>query len=79
MDPITGAVVAIVIWFILIGVGWFVGFWGGAAIGFSIGGDEGGTIGVFVGWLLGAGWAVFALIQAILQIVHLIQLLGIGG
>jgi hypothetical protein len=76
MDPITGAVVAIVIWVVLISVGWVAFYFVGILIG-AAGGSEGSTIvGGIIGYVLGAGWAIFALIQAILQIVHLVQLLG---
>lgn len=78
MDPITGAVVAIVIWLILIGLGAFIIFWLSAIIGSVIGGDSGGTVGAIIGWVISLGWSAFALIQVILQIVHLIQLI-VGG
>lgn len=78
MDPITGAVVALVIWLVLIGVGSIIFFWGSTLIGLAIGEEDGATIGAFIGWVLGIGWSVFALIQVILQAVNLIQLI-IGG
>lgn len=75
MDPITGAVIASVIWFVLISVGWVLAYFGGALIGLAVGEEGGGVVGAIAGWLLGAGWAIFALIQTILQVVHLIQLI----
>lgn len=77
MDPITGAVVAIVVWFVLAGsAGVLILLFAG--LGEFIGGETGGFFGAIVGWVAAAGWAIFAVIQAILQIVHLIQLI-IGG
>lgn len=78
MDPITGAVVAIVVWFVLISVGWVIAYLGGVIAGAATDSETGVFVGAVIGWLIGAGWAIFALIQAILQIVHLIQLI-MGG
>lgn len=75
MDPITGAVIAIVLWLVSIGVGYFVAFLAATLVGLAVGDENGGFIGAAIGWIIGAGWAIFALIQAILQIVHLIQLI----
>lgn len=76
LDPITGAVVAIVLWFLAISIGWVVAYFLGVIL--DVAGGGGGVVGAIIGWLIGAGWAIFAVIQAILQIVHLIQLI-IGG
>jgi hypothetical protein len=67
-----------VVWFLVGSVGAVIVFWIGVGTGFSLGGDEGGTIGAFIGWILGFLWGAFSLIMAIIQLVHLIQLI-IGG
>jgi hypothetical protein len=79
MDPITGAVVALVFWFIIGSIGWAAIYLGSASIGVFIGDETGGLIGAIIGWILGAAWWVFAIIQTILQVIHLVQLLGVGG
>lgn len=79
MDPITGAVVAIVLWFIFAWVGWGVIYVSIIGIGAAINDGDGAFGGAILGWILGAIWWVFAIIQAILQVVHLVQLLGVGG
>lgn len=79
MDPITGAVVALVFWLVIAWVGWVVLYMGSVFIGAGIADEEGAVGGAIVGWLLGAGWWIFAIIHFVLQIVNLVQLLGAGG
>lgn len=73
-DPIIGAVVAIVMFLVSIPLGFWVPIIGFGALGASL--SEGAAaVGMFFGWLVGIAWAVFALINAVLQIIRLIQLL----
>jgi predicted lipid-binding transport protein (Tim44 family) len=74
MEPVTGAVVAIVIWFFLISAGYFVFTLVFGLLGGLIGGDAGGIIGTIIGYVLGAAWAIFAIVKLILEIVHVLQL-----
>jgi uncharacterized membrane protein required for colicin V production len=76
MDPITGAVVAIVLWFVSISIVWFVIVFGCALIGHAIADEDGGALGSIIGWVLGAVWAVIAVIQIILEVSHLLNLIA---
>jgi hypothetical protein len=76
MDPITGAVIAIITWFALINVGYFVFSLGCAALGTLVGGDSGGVIGAIIGYILGVAWSIFAVVKLILEIVNLLQLIA---
>lgn len=72
MDPLTGAVVALVLFAVSVPVSFTLLPFGLAMVGEAI--EFGGSVvGVFVGYVLAAGWAVFAIIQCILQIVRIIQ------
>ena len=84
MDDVTGAVVATVLFAISIPAFWVILFAAGTYIGAAVGdrfgrvwsGKRNGTVvGGAVGWALAVAWVAFALIQAILQIIRLIQLL----
>lgn len=74
MDPVTGAVVAIVLFFGSIPIAGLILI---PLFGFllSLIDDELITFGGFIGMIASAGWSLFALIQGILQIIHLVQLL----
>ena len=77
MDPVTGAIVAIILWLLFIGIGEALIVLVLGVIGTAVLGEAGGMAGIVLGWLLGVAWAAFALIQAILQFVHLLQLWGV--
>jgi len=77
MDPVTGAIVAIIIWLALIGVGEAAIVIVLGIIATVVGGETGGIVGIVIGYLVGAAWAVFAFVQAVLQFVHLLQLWGV--
>lgn len=74
MDPVTGAVVAIVLFFGSIPIAGLILV---PLVGFLFGliDDELITVGAFFGVLATVGWGLFALVQGILQIIHLVQLL----
>ena len=76
-DPVVGAIVAGVLWFVLGGmlevIIYLVGFAVAAAFMEKKPGVSGGAI--LSAWVLGVSWAVFVLIQVIIQVVRLIQLL----
>ena len=58
--------------------GWVVGFLG-AAIALDNNSEGGALIAMIVGWLLGGVFFVFSLIQAIIQLVSVIQLATAGA
>lgn len=78
MDPITGAIVAGVIWFIAAWAGAVTIFWIVAIIGTYFGEESDSAApvvaGGLIGWILAVIWFVIAIIQVIVQIVHLVQL-----
>ena len=70
---------AAVIWLVL----WFVFAWAGAyalillgAVGLGVltDSEEGAALGGVIGWVLGVAWWVFSIIQAILQVVAIVEL-----
>ena len=75
MDPVPGAVVAIVLLFGSIPLVWVLSFVVSAAVAELVTVDS-GFIGAFIGWVLGFVYALWAIIQAVLQIIHLVQLLS---
>ena len=84
MDPVTGAVVALVLFLATGAVSAPVLAFVGGVIGafvddvwdeYLLYDDFGSTIGFLIGMLLGGAYAVFALIQVILQIIRLVELL----
>lgn len=79
MDPITGAVVGMVVWFFAGAIGCAVFAIGGAIAGgfFAEREDDGVIAGYLIGWIIGVCWFVFALVMAIIQLVHLVQLLTV--
>jgi len=75
MEPVTGAIVAGVIFFFLIPLGYFVLPMLFGVIGAAIADEGGAAIGAIVGYLAATAWAIFAVVQVILQIVRLVELL----
>lgn len=86
MEPITGAVVAIVLWFVLLFACWslpaifaIVGSWAGSLfdkVWEDFGFATGGVIGAIVGWIAALTLTVFSLIQGVLEVIHLFDLLA---
>lgn len=86
MDPITGAVVAIVLWAVLLFACWSLptllalvgGFFGSLTDSYwdDSGMTVGAGLGAILGWLAAIGLTIVSLIQIILQTIHLIQLLN---
>jgi len=86
IDPLTGAIVAAVLFWLLKDLGAVVivfavtGLF--AIIGWLISGlsddgaEVGASIGAVIGWFLAVVWLVFALVQTILQIVVAVQTLA---
>lgn len=78
MDPITGAVVAAVLWFVLrtiIAVAIvFAGFGVGFGVAMLTGKDALAVPFIILGWLAAIAWEIFALIQGWLAIVEIFQL-----
>lgn len=74
MDPITGAIVAIVLLLFSIPLVWVV-----AVVGFAVLADvilvDTAPLGGFFGWIVGIVYAAWAVIQVILQVIRLVQLL----
>lgn len=87
MEPVTGAVVAIVLWSVLLVACWalpsILGFFGGL-IGDAIAADRfdstadlwGLGVGAVLGWISAVALTILSLIQGILQIIHLVELLA---
>lgn len=78
MDPITGAVVAAILFFVLAWVvGWIAVATGqiGAAAGIEADRPVVAIISVCLGLLVGFSVWVFFIVQAVLQVIHLIGLL----
>lgn len=76
------AITLLVLWAVIAFVvapiaGWIVGFLG-AAIALDNNSDHGSVIAMIVGWLLGVVFFIFSLIQAIIQLVSVIQLATAG-
>lgn len=74
MDPITGAAVALALFVISIPLAWFVSF----LVGFFLVAGEleaAGTLWLILGPMLAIGWTIFAIIQGVVQLVHLLNLL----
>lgn len=90
MDAITGAAVAIALWVLLGVFSWalpaILGFFGGM-IGESFdkyawddsGLTWGTAIGAILGWASAIGLTVLAVVNAIIQIVHLVGLIQAGA
>ena len=57
--------------------GWVVGFLG-AVVALNNNSEGGAVIAVAVGWLLGGAFFVFSLIQAIIQLISVVQLATAG-
>lgn len=74
MDPITGAIVAVVLYTFSIPASFFILLFLGGILAGLIHADL-IPIGGFFGFLLALGWAMFAATQGIIQLVRLIQLL----
>lgn len=77
MDPITGAIVAAVLWIVAGAAGSMVLIVGSTVAGGTIAKreDDGMFVGAFIGWALAVAWDIFAAIMAIIQIVRIVQLL----
>lgn len=76
MDPLVGAIVAAVLFWVLkeiiaVAIFFFVVLIFGLVSNFN---DVAMVIGAVVGWVLAAGWGIFAVIQTIVQIVSIIQM-----
>lgn len=75
MDPITGAIVATVLYAFSIPASFFIlMFLGGMLFGAL--NEDLIPIGGFIGFIVAWGWTVFAAIQGIIQLVRVIQLLA---
>lgn len=70
MDPVTGAVVAGVLWFFVGGAGGGLIFWLVAVIWAAVFGQKLLGLGVALGWLLAFAWEIFVIVQVTLQIVN---------
>lgn len=74
MDPLTGAIVATIIWAVL-AFGLFAPIvWVFVLGGAAIGNEAGAFVGMILGWLLALGWFVFAIIKALTFIVQAVGL-----
>lgn len=76
IDPLTGAVVAAVIWAIVaFTTPALFPVLGAGALGLITDNEGGAFLGALLGWILGIGWFIFALVKAILFVV---QAIGLG-
>lgn len=74
MDPVTGAVVAIVLFLVSVPVVWVFAT---ILLGLIIGAisEDAIFLGGLIGWFVGVAWGAFALIQVVLQTIRLVGLL----
>lgn len=86
MEPVTGAVVAIVLWAVVLFGCWalvplltLVGLFFGNLFDTWDGAEWGGLVGMIFGYLAAIGLSILSLIQGILQIIRLIELLTGGS
>lgn len=78
----TEAVVWLVLWALFAFVGWVAIYAALAGVGVLIAAATNSAaaavIGVVLGWVLGAAWFIFAIVQTILQIISVVQLAAAG-
>lgn len=79
MDPLTGAIVALVLWVVVgMGIAPPIVYAIFSFIGVSSDREGGFAAGIIIGWILASAVETFSLIEAIIALIHLIQVAS-GG
>jgi hypothetical protein len=80
LDPITAAVIWLVVWFVVREAAAVVAFLFFALVGGAIAEGTGAVwpagVGLILGWLTAIGVTIFSIVQVILEIIKVVQLVS---